>query len=185
MASAFVGFLSGLPPRQIDRLYASPWACLAVLRALPPLAKHYAMRLLYVDAHVPLSELHAWVKQGSMEKHRVSIDHMRRLRVLVAGGGSGGGDANGAGGGGGGGGGGSRHGGGGGGNANAAHDDGGGTVRLSPRFQRGLRLMLERSFEPGTTTTEGGGGTGGGADDRLVGETPSACPFVPRIPHHP
>ena len=48
MASAFVGFLAGLPPRQIDRLYDSPWACLAVLRALPPLAKQYVMRLLYV-----------------------------------------------------------------------------------------------------------------------------------------
>jgi hypothetical protein len=50
MASAFLGFLSRLPPAQIDRLYHSPWACLAVLRALPPLAKHYVMRLLYVEA---------------------------------------------------------------------------------------------------------------------------------------
>jgi hypothetical protein len=29
MASAFVGFLAGLPPRQIDALYESPWLGLA------------------------------------------------------------------------------------------------------------------------------------------------------------
>ena len=59
-------------------------------------------------------------------------------------------------------------------------------MRLSPRFQRGLRLMLERSFEPGTTTAEGGGGTGGGgADDRLAGMDTVHLSIPPRIPIPP
>ena len=125
MAFALLGFLSGLPPRQMDRLYASPWACLAVLRALPPLGKHYAMRLLYIEAGVPMSDVDAWIKPEGEEMHRKSLDHMRRLRVLVevnpgtneeTGGspGLGGGDA---------------------------------CVRLNARFRTGLRLMLERSFD--------------------------------------
>ena len=64
MASALLGFLSGLPPRQMDRLYRSPWACLAVLRALPPLGKHYAMRLLYVEDGVPVADMDQWVRPG-------------------------------------------------------------------------------------------------------------------------
>ena len=126
MAFALLGFLSGLPPRQMDRLYASPWACLAVLRALPPLGKHYAMRLLYIEAGVPMSDVDAWIKPEGEETHRKSLDDMRRLRVLVevdpetneeTGGSPGlgsGGDA---------------------------------CVRLNGRFRTGLRLMLERSFD--------------------------------------
>lgn len=125
MAFALLGFLSGLPPRQMDRLYASPWACLAVLRALPPLGKHYAMRLLYIEAGVPMSDVDAWIKPEGEETHRKSLDDMRRLRVLVevdpetneeTGGspGLGSGDA---------------------------------CVRLNARFRTGLRLMLERSFD--------------------------------------
>lgn len=125
MAFALLGFLSGLPPRQMDRLYASPWACLAVLRALPPLGKHYAMRLLYIEAGVPMSDVDAWIKPEGEETHRKSLNDMRRLRVLVevdpetneeTGGspGLGSGDA---------------------------------CVRLNARFRTGLRLMLERSFD--------------------------------------
>jgi hypothetical protein len=177
MASAFVGFLSGLPPHQIDRLYHSPWACLAVLRALPPLAKHYVMRLLYVEAGVPSVALDAWVRPGAEGKHRVALDHMRRLRVLATAA-TNGSDTDGGGGGGGGGGG--RGGGtrgvggkggsnGGGGNATNAAAGGGEEVRLSPRFQRGLRLMLERSFDLGAA--EDGGSTRGAGGD-LGGRVP-------------
>ena len=57
MASAFVGFLSDMNSRQINHLYQSPWACLSVLRSLPPLAKHYVMRLIYVDVGIAREEI--------------------------------------------------------------------------------------------------------------------------------
>ena len=138
MASAFVGLLSGLPPRQAHALYRSPWACLAVLRALPPLAKQYVMRLLYVESPVEVAELDAWARPDAREKHAVGVSAMRRLRVLVP----------------------------------AVDDAGGGggftgaRVRLNPRFRRGLRVMLERSFVDAN-------GEGVGGDDDLGGRVPS------------
>lgn len=130
MAFALLGFLSGLPPKQMDTLYSSPWACLAVLRALPPLGKHYAMRLLYIDAGVPMADVDAWVKPEGEQVHRSSLAHMLRLRVLV----SVNPDTN-------------------------AETSGGGDsqqvqfVRLNEKFRTGLRLMLERSFRVDTDDT--------------------------------
>jgi transcription initiation factor TFIIH subunit 4 len=83
------------------------------------------MRLLYIEAGVPMSDVDAWIKPEGEETHRKSLDDMRRLRVLVevdpetneeTGGspGLGSGDA---------------------------------CVRLNARFRTGLRLMLERSFD--------------------------------------
>lgn len=103
----------------MDRLYRSPWACLAVLRALPPLGKHYAMRLLYVEDGVPVADMDHWVRPGCEGVHRASVEHMRRLRVLTT---TEGGEGDGKG------------------------RGGGALARLSRRFQRGLRAMLERSF---------------------------------------
>ena len=126
MAGALLSFLSGLTPRQMDRLYRSPWACLAVLRALHPLAKHYVMRLLYVDDGVPIADLDAWVRPEAEETHRACVGDMRRLRVLVVSTGGGDGAA-------------SRRG-------DAAGDAP--TAKLSARFARGLRSLYETNFRP-------------------------------------
>ena len=126
MAGALLSFLSGLTPRQMDRLYRSPWACLAVLRALHPLAKHYVMRLLYVDDGVPIADLDAWVRPEAEETHRACVGDMRRLRVLVVSTTGGDGAA-------------SRRG-------DAAGDAP--TAKLSARFARGLRSLYETNFRP-------------------------------------
>ena len=85
MGSAFVGFLSDMSSRQINHLYQSPWACLSVLRSLPSLAKHYVMRLLYVDEGVAREEMDAWVRPGKehRDRHARAMSALKRLRVLV------------------------------------------------------------------------------------------------------
>lgn len=51
-----VSYLEDLPPDRLARLYDSPYTCQAVLRSLPPLAKQYVMRLLFLDAGIPEGE---------------------------------------------------------------------------------------------------------------------------------
>jgi transcription initiation factor TFIIH subunit 4 len=52
-----ITYLEALPPVKLSRLYDSPFTCLAVLRSLPPLAKQYTLRLLFLDSGVPQGEL--------------------------------------------------------------------------------------------------------------------------------
>jgi len=83
MASAFLGFISQLPPRHVDRVYNSPHACLAVLRSLPELAKHYCMRLMYVEGGVPSIDMDEWVTDLGRDAHAESVRRMRELRVML------------------------------------------------------------------------------------------------------
>lgn len=43
-----LAYFEGLDTKRRADLYSSPWICLAVFRNLPPLARTYIMRLLYV-----------------------------------------------------------------------------------------------------------------------------------------
>ena len=52
----FISWLEALPPETVAKLYCSHWACQAVLRGLPPVAKHYVLRLLYLDGPVATGE---------------------------------------------------------------------------------------------------------------------------------
>ena len=49
----FNTWLEELPAGTVGKLYSSHWACQAVLRGLPPLAKQYVLRLLFLDLPVP------------------------------------------------------------------------------------------------------------------------------------
>ena len=51
-----VAYLAQLPPIKLTSLYESPYTCQAVMRSLPPLAKQYVVRLLFLDAGVPRGE---------------------------------------------------------------------------------------------------------------------------------
>ena len=42
-------FLESLPPVKLVRLYDHQWTVQAVFRSLPPIAKQWALRLLFVD----------------------------------------------------------------------------------------------------------------------------------------
>lgn len=48
-----VAYLEQLAPIKLGSLYDSPYTCQAVMRSLPPLAKQYLMRLLFLDAGIP------------------------------------------------------------------------------------------------------------------------------------
>lgn len=51
-----VTYLEELPPIKLSKIYTSQWTCQAVLRSLPPLAKQYVLRLLFVSTAAPESE---------------------------------------------------------------------------------------------------------------------------------
>ena len=44
-----VGYLETLPREALSRLYSSPWTSQAVLRGLPPLAKLYTLRMMFLE----------------------------------------------------------------------------------------------------------------------------------------
>ena len=44
-----VGYLETLPQEAVARLYTSSWTCQAVLRGLPPLAKLYGLRMVFLE----------------------------------------------------------------------------------------------------------------------------------------
>ncbi|CAB0017209.1 unnamed protein product [Nesidiocoris tenuis] len=49
-------YLKTLSPAVIDRLYTYPIICLAIYRDLPVVAKHYVIRILFVEQPVPQAE---------------------------------------------------------------------------------------------------------------------------------
>nr|CAG4640791.1 EOG090X04KD [Eulimnadia texana] len=55
------GYLQSLSPNVLDRLYNRPATCLAVFRELPELAKHYVMRMLFLEQAVPQAVVGSWV----------------------------------------------------------------------------------------------------------------------------
>lgn len=55
-------YLSSLSSSTLDKLYSHPASCLAVFRDLPPLAKHYIKRLLFVEQPIPQAVVASWVK---------------------------------------------------------------------------------------------------------------------------
>lgn len=77
-----VTYLEGLPALTLARLYESHWTCQAVLRSLPPLAKQYILRLLFVDKPLSLELLQSWAEPGSASKHEVAIDKLLGLQLL-------------------------------------------------------------------------------------------------------
>ena len=108
----FVSWLEALPAATVGKLYGSQWACQAVLRSLPPLAKQYVARMLFVEAPIPSSKLarhskmlqteqdahmacgshklgHAgiiqlWATSGAASKHLAALERLKRLQLLVS-----------------------------------------------------------------------------------------------------
>lgn len=106
-------FLESLPPAAVEAAYASRWTCAALVRALPPLAKHVVMRLVHVDTAVPTgacvaqappvaahmtdwhtvlsttplwtaADIRAWARQEVESQQESALRTLRSLRVLVA-----------------------------------------------------------------------------------------------------
>ncbi|RWS25880.1 General transcription factor IIH subunit 4-like protein, partial [Leptotrombidium deliense] len=77
----FREYLSKMNGLTLDKLYGEPAICLAAFRELPPLAKHYIMRLLYVEQPIPKAVINSWVTQSSLKEHNDTIDIMKQLRI--------------------------------------------------------------------------------------------------------
>ncbi|GJP34082.1 hypothetical protein CLOM_g18549 [Closterium sp. NIES-68] len=83
-AGLFADYLASLPAAQLDRLYSSLYTCQAVLRSLPPLAKQYVLRLLFLTDPVPAALVADWPKPEAQSKHKASLDRLQQLRLLLA-----------------------------------------------------------------------------------------------------
>ncbi|XP_069054846.1 general transcription factor IIH subunit 4 [Lepisosteus oculatus] len=74
-------YLKELSPDILDRLYNHPATCLAVFRELPPLAKNYVMRMLFLDQPLPQAALALWVKKDHQEDHESCVSGLSGLRL--------------------------------------------------------------------------------------------------------
>ncbi|CAL4927159.1 unnamed protein product [Urochloa decumbens] len=83
VARNFMDMVAALPASKLDILYDSAFICEAVLRSLPPLAKKYALQMLYVLAPLTVAAMEEWVLDEYAAKHRVTIDKLLQLRVFV------------------------------------------------------------------------------------------------------
>lgn len=83
MSETFVKLVQGLDEEAANELYESPWAVRAVLQALPPLGKQYAIRLIHVEDWINQSLLGSWIAKGAESEHAAAIGRMLQLRVLI------------------------------------------------------------------------------------------------------
>ncbi|GAQ85685.1 putative Transcription factor Tfb2 [Klebsormidium nitens] len=79
----FIRYLSELPPVKLDRLYESHFTCQAVLRSLPPIAKQYVLRLLFIEQPIAGETMRGWAKPEALGKHNAAMERLDQLRVLL------------------------------------------------------------------------------------------------------
>ncbi|PIK59181.1 hypothetical protein BSL78_03878 [Apostichopus japonicus] len=75
------GYLQTLPAVILDKLYNHPATCLAVFRELPLLARHYVMRVIFIDQPVAQAGVAAWVKASNQDLHQEAVGTLSGLRV--------------------------------------------------------------------------------------------------------
>ncbi|KAG2190170.1 hypothetical protein INT46_003644 [Mucor plumbeus] len=75
-------YLETLPTFTFMRLFEKPATCLAIFRLLPSLGRQIVMSLLYVEAPMPLDDLHTWVNKDGQKKLQESLLKLSRLRIL-------------------------------------------------------------------------------------------------------
>lgn len=74
-------YLKTLSPAVIDRLYTYPIICLAIYRDLPVVAKHYVIRILFVEQPVPQAVIGSWVTQNHAKEANEVTQVLSDLRV--------------------------------------------------------------------------------------------------------
>uniref|UniRef100_A0A1B6C308 General transcription factor IIH subunit 4 n=3 Tax=Clastoptera arizonana TaxID=38151 RepID=A0A1B6C308_9HEMI len=74
-------YLKTLSASTLERLYNHPTTCLAIYRELPPIAKHYVIRLLYVEQPVPQAVIASWVSQAFSKDHNAVTQILSELKV--------------------------------------------------------------------------------------------------------
>ncbi|KAI0497058.1 hypothetical protein KFK09_023386 [Dendrobium nobile] len=83
VAKNFMDMVAVLPAMKLDKLYESTFICEAVLRSLPPLAKKYALQMLFIESPVIAKSFEEWVLPDGFSKHRVAIERLLQLRVFL------------------------------------------------------------------------------------------------------
>ena len=64
-------FLASQPEIVLKSLFESPLTCLAIFRILPPLARQYVLRMLYLTKAVRRVDVEQWARR--VEDHRCRI----------------------------------------------------------------------------------------------------------------
>lgn len=77
-------YFSVQPRVVLDRLFADGWTCQGLLRALPPIARLYALRLACAQGGLPAKVVDAWSRtdESSRTKHEHALEVLRRLSLL-------------------------------------------------------------------------------------------------------
>lgn len=83
VAKNFMDMVAALPAMKLDKLYESTFICDAVLRSLPPLAKKYAVQMLFIESSVTAKSMEEWVLSDGFSKHRLAIEQLLHLRVFL------------------------------------------------------------------------------------------------------
>lgn len=68
-------------PETLSKLYQNPPLCLAVFREMPVLAKHYVMRLLFVEQPVPQAVIASWCSKINSDEHFKVVAVLNDLNV--------------------------------------------------------------------------------------------------------
>eukprot|EP01113_Clastostelium_recurvatum_P007916 TRINITY_DN13706_c0_g1_i1.p1 TRINITY_DN13706_c0_g1~~TRINITY_DN13706_c0_g1_i1.p1 ORF type:complete len:483 (-),score=103.52 TRINITY_DN13706_c0_g1_i1:46-1494(-) len=73
-------YLISLPESIFDALYHDALACQAVFRSLPPLAKQYVMRMLFMGT-VPVSTVNNWPLPIASSQHKTAVRRLIDLKI--------------------------------------------------------------------------------------------------------
>lgn len=74
-------YLKTRPPHFLETLYNYPTICLAVYRELPELARHFVIRLLFVEQPVPQAVVASWVSQAYAKEQSKACESLTELSV--------------------------------------------------------------------------------------------------------
>lgn len=89
MSALLHDYFATLPKAALNRLYEDKWTCQGLLRALPALARLYALRLVMLSADegsgVPAKIVSSWPMPEAQQEHDAALDNLRRLGLLLQG----------------------------------------------------------------------------------------------------
>ncbi|XP_049788283.1 general transcription factor IIH subunit 4 [Schistocerca cancellata] len=74
-------YLKTLQSGTLEKLYNHPTTCLAVYRELPEIARHYVIRILFVEQPVPQAVVASWVSQAYAKEHAQVSEVLTSLHV--------------------------------------------------------------------------------------------------------
>ena len=74
-------YLLTLKPSVLQEMYSHPATCLAVFRDLPELAKHFIMRLLFIEQPIHQQMIASWVAKTASEDFDHAVQVIKNLKL--------------------------------------------------------------------------------------------------------